>query len=131
MKSFKVILSVFLTFLFVSSSFNVVAADSKKGASPNAPSSPVNLQIPNLAYDEESITLVWEKPEHYNDIVDFNIYMNKKKIGSALEDNSGPAKAYIDNFYENIDKDNFHEKILIHNFQVNNLKPNKSYEFRE
>ncbi len=129
LKRFKVIFSVFLILLLVNSSFSVVAAKANTDTPPNAPASPVKLQIPNLASDEDSITLVWEKPEQYKDIVDFNIYMNKKKIGSALEDNSGPAKAYIDNFYKNIDKDDFHEKILIHNFQVNNLKPNKSYEF--
>lgn len=129
LKRNNVFFTVFLILLLVFSSFSVVAANTKTDTPPNAPASPVNLQIPKLANDEDSITLVWEKPEQYSDIVDFNIYMNKKKIGSALEDNSGPAKAYIDNFYENIDKDNFHEKILIHNFQVNNLKPNKSYEF--
>nr|BAB85762.1 polygalacturonase P358 [Bacillus sp. P-358] len=128
MKSLKVNGVLFLILLLVFSSFSG-AVYAKSEGSPNAPSSPVNLQIPGLAFDDDSITLVWEKPKHYNDIVDFNIYMNKKKIGSALEDNSGPAKAYIDNFYENIDKDNFHEKILIHNFKANNLKPNKSYEF--
>ncbi|WP_251551575.1 fibronectin type III domain-containing protein [Neobacillus muris] len=95
----------------------------------SAPASPVNLQIPNLAFDEDSITLVWDKPENYSDIVDFNVYMNGKKIGSALKDNSGPAKAYIDNFYKNIDQDDFHVDILIHNFTVENLKPNRSYEF--
>lgn len=120
--------SLFLILLLVFSSFSGVAA-AKTEVSPKSPASPVHLQIPNLAYDETSITLVWEKPENYKGIVDFNIYMNKKKIGSALDDNSGPAKAYIDNFYKNIDKDDFHEKILIHNFKVNNLKPNKTYEF--
>ncbi|MFS8581146.1 MAG: hypothetical protein LOD88_14130, partial [Novibacillus thermophilus] len=45
------------------------------------------------------------------------------------KDNSGPAKAYIDNFYENIDKDNFHTNILIHNFKVENLQPDTAYEF--
>ncbi|MEH7226723.1 fibronectin type III domain-containing protein [Bacillus sp. JJ1566] len=128
MKSLKVNGILFLILLFVFSSFSGAVYAESEG-SPNVPASPVNLQIPNLAFDEDSITLVWEKPENYDDIVDFNIYMDKKKIGSASEDNSGPAKAYIDNFYENIDKDNFHEKILIHNFNVNNLKPNKSYEF--
>jgi exo-poly-alpha-galacturonosidase len=94
-----------------------------------APAFPVNLQIPTLAFDEDSITLVWEKPEDYSDIVDFNVYMNGKKVGSALKDNSGTAKTYIDNFYKNIDKDDFHVDILIHNFTIENLKPNKSYEF--
>jgi exo-poly-alpha-galacturonosidase len=124
----KVCISIFLALLLVFSQLGA-AGLAKQQPAPHAPASPVNLQIPNLAYDEDSITLVWEKPENYSDIVDFNIYMNGKKIGSALKDNSGPAKAYINHFYEHIDKDNFHVDILIHNFIVENLKPNKSYEF--
>lgn len=126
MKRFKVRISIFLVLLLVFSSFGVAAQTNTQAS---APASPVNLQIPSLAYDEDSITLVWEKPENYQDIVDFNVYMNGKKIGSALEDNGGPAKVYIDHFYEKIDKDDFHVDILIHNFTVENLKPNKSYEF--
>lgn len=110
--------------LLVLSIFTGVASASKKG-----PDAPVDLQIPTLAYDESSITLVWKKPENYSDIVDFNVYMDGKKIGSALKDNGGPAKEYIENFYENIDKDDFHVKILIHNFKVENLKPNREYSF--
>lgn len=128
MQRFKLNLSVFLVILLICSQFGS-ATQAKKSFSADKPAAPVNLQIPKLAYDEDSITLVWEKPEDYSDIVDFNVYMNGKKVGSALKDNGGPAKAYIDNFYENIDKDNFHTDILIHNFTVENLKPNKSYEF--
>ncbi|HZH62815.1 MAG TPA: fibronectin type III domain-containing protein [Metabacillus sp.] len=126
MRNFKVSLSIFLTVLLVFSHYGIEVLAKTKG---HAPQSPVNLQIPNLAFDEDSITLVWEKPENYSDIVDFNVYMNGKKIGSSLKDNGGPAKAYIDNFYETIDQDDFHVDILIHNFTVENLKPNKSYEF--
>ena len=78
---------MFLSMLLVLSIFTGVASASKKG-----PDAPVDLQIPTLAYDESSITLVWKKPENYSDIVDFNVYMDGKKIGSALKDNSGPAK---------------------------------------
>ncbi|MGM0904103.1 MAG: fibronectin type III domain-containing protein [Bacillota bacterium] len=126
MKRLKVFISILMVLLLVFSSFGVAAQTNTQAS---APASPVNLQIPSLAFDEDSITLVWEKPENYSEIVDFNVYMNNKKIGSALKDNGGPAKAYIDNFYENIDKDDFHTDILIHNFTVENLKPNKSYEF--
>lgn len=128
MQRFKLNLSVFLVILLLFSQLGS-STQAKKSSSADKPATPVNLQIPKLAYDEDSITLVWEKPEDYSDIVDFNVYMNGKKVGSALKDNGGPAKAYIDNFYENIDKDNFHTDILIHNFTVENLKPNKSYDF--
>ncbi|WP_449540153.1 fibronectin type III domain-containing protein [Ferdinandcohnia sp. Marseille-Q9671] len=128
MKRFRACSTILLAIVLTLSTFSG-AASANKQPSVTGPEVPVNLQIPNLAFDEDSITLVWEKPENYSDIVDFNVYMNGKKIGSALKDNSGPAKDYIDNFYENIDKDNFHTKILIHNFMVSDLKPNKSYEF--
>ncbi|WP_052352909.1 fibronectin type III domain-containing protein [Neobacillus dielmonensis] len=126
MKRYNVFLSMMLVTLLVFSNFG---AKTFAKTDTSVPSSPVNLQVPNLAFDEDSITLVWDKPQDYSDIVDFNVYMNGKRIGSALKDNGGPAKAYIDNFYKNIDKDNFHVDILIHNFTVENLKPNKSYEF--
>ncbi len=126
MKRLKAALSIILVLLLALSNFG---AKTLAETGTPAPASPINLQIPNLAFDEDSITLVWDKPENYKDIVDFNVYMNDKKIGSALKDNGGPAKTYIDNFYKNIDKDNYHVDILIHNFTVENLIPNKSYEF--
>jgi exo-poly-alpha-galacturonosidase len=128
LKIFKVSIYILLVFLLLLSQVGATALANKPSSENDLPA-PVNLQIPNLAIDEDSITLVWEKPEEYQDITDFNVYMNGKKIGSALKDNHGPAKAYIDNFYKNIDKDDFHVDILIHNFMVENLKPNKSYEF--
>ncbi|MEH7493544.1 fibronectin type III domain-containing protein [Neobacillus niacini] len=128
MRKFKVSIYILLVFLLVLSQFSATALAKRQSSESNLPA-PVNLQIPNLAADEDSISLVWEKPEDYQVITDFNVYMNGKKIGSSLKDNHGPAKAYIDNFYKNIDKDDFHVDILIHNFMVENLKPNKSYEF--
>ncbi|AOV08612.1 fibronectin type III domain-containing protein [Sporosarcina ureilytica] len=124
MKRFTKMLSIFLSMILVLSIFTSVASASTEG-----PNAPVDLQIPTLAFDESSVTLVWKKPEDYSDIVDFNVYMNNEKIGTALEDNNGPAKEYIENFYENIDQDDFHVKILIHNFKVENLDPDTAYEF--
>ncbi|MFB3169218.1 fibronectin type III domain-containing protein [Neobacillus sp. 179-C4.2 HS] len=126
MKKLKTSLSIFFAILLVFSNFGAASLAKTETSTPGAP---INLQIPTLAFDEDSITLVWEKPENYKDIVDFNVYMDGKKIGSALKDNGGPAKEYIDNFYENIDKDDFHVDILIHNFTVENLESNRSYEF--
>ncbi|MFB3162966.1 fibronectin type III domain-containing protein [Neobacillus sp. 179-J 1A1 HS] len=126
MKKLKTSFSIFFAILLVFSNFGAASLAKTETSTPGAP---INLQIPPLAFDEDSITLVWEKPENYKDIVDFNVYMDGEKIGSALKDNGGPAKEYIDNFYENIDKDDFHVDILIHNFTVENLKSNRSYEF--
>lgn len=125
MKKFSISFLLLIAFML---SFNggFALAKSKNPASPD---SPKNLQIPTLAYDEDSITLVWEKPKNYQDIKDFYIYMNGKKIGAASKNNGGPAKAYIDHFYKEIDTDDFHVDVLIHNFMVEQLNPNKSYEF--
>ena len=125
MKKFSI---SFLLLMALMMSFNWGSAFAKS-KNPASPDSPKNLQIPTLAYDEDSITLVWEKPKNYQDIKDFYIYMNGKKIGSASKNNGGPAKAYIDHFYKEIDTDDFHVDVLIHNFMVEQLKPNKSYEF--
>ncbi|MCM3764152.1 fibronectin type III domain-containing protein [Neobacillus niacini] len=127
MKKWIKVVALVLVFFMATGNFGAVSF--ANAASSGSVAAPVNLQVPRLAYDENSMTLVWEKPKEYSNIADFNIYMDGKKIGSALKDNSGPAKAYIDNFYKNIDKDNFHTKILIHNFKVKNLKPDTSYEF--
>jgi exo-poly-alpha-galacturonosidase len=126
LKIFKGSLSLFFAILLVFSNLGTTSLAKTQTSTPEAP---VNLQIPTLAFDEDSITLVWEKPEDYKEIVDFYVYMDGKKIGSALKDNGGPAKEYIDNFYENIDKDDFHVDILIHNFTIENLESNTSYEF--
>ena len=55
---------------------------------------PVNLRVPALAYDEKSITLVWNKPEDYSNITDYNIYMNGTKIGKASDNEVQSAITY-------------------------------------
>uniref|UniRef100_A0A1I8B6W1 Fibronectin type-III domain-containing protein n=1 Tax=Meloidogyne hapla TaxID=6305 RepID=A0A1I8B6W1_MELHA len=91
---------------------------------------PQQLCVPSLAYDQTSIWLTWNKPDNYENIVDFNIYMNGKKIGNsktnaAINTLSGP---YIQNFYKN-DLNNFHTKILFTTYLVKGLNPNTIYTF--
>ncbi|KAL7070827.1 hypothetical protein ACQ4LE_009985 [Meloidogyne hapla] len=91
---------------------------------------PLNLCVPTLAYDQTTVTLVWNKPNNYSNIIDYNIYMNGELIGGAKENNfkNSPAFPYINLFY-NEDKFNFHTKITYHSFLVKNLEPNKIYSF--
>lgn len=90
-------------------------------------SAPKNLRVPALAYDEKSITLVWDKPDNYANIDDYNVYMNGKKIGSANEQSS-PAKKHMDPFYN--DPSNSQQvKVSLHNFTAENLQPSTSYTF--
>ena len=41
--------------------------------------------MPTLAYDESSIGLVWQKPEKYDNVADYNVYINGKLAGTARE----------------------------------------------
>ncbi|SFL70665.1 glycosyl hydrolase family 28 protein [Pelosinus propionicus] len=89
---------------------------------------PQNLRVPTLAYDEKSITLVWEKPRNYSDIVNYNVYMNGKLIGNANENNHSLAKTNIDKFYED-PSNRAAQKISMHNYMVTGLKAKTSYTF--
>ena len=75
----------------------------------------------------EKATLIWEKPEKYDNIKDYNIYENGQKIGDANSGNT-IAKEYIDKFYNDTSNSNA-VKISIHNYTVQNLKPNTEYKF--
>lgn len=92
-----------------------------------APSKP---QVPTLAYDDQQIILVWEKPAGHADIADYNIYANGKLLGgaNANADQVSPAKPYIDRFYEQ-DTRNFHHRIALHSFTAQGLKPDTEYRF--
>jgi exo-poly-alpha-galacturonosidase len=97
---------------------------------------PQILSVPALAYDEKSIVIVWEKPDTYGSITDYNVYMNGKSLGSAKANNiaNSPAASYIEKFYTP-DTAGFHTKIQYHNFTVtkdgngNALTPSTSYSF--
>lgn len=89
---------------------------------------PKNLKIPTLAYDDKSITLVWNKPDNYTNIADYNIYMNGKLIGKASENNASPAKALIDKFYGD-SSNNAATKISSHSYIVTGLTPSTAYTF--
>lgn len=89
---------------------------------------PQDLTVPTLAYDDSSITLVWHKPDNYNNIKNYNIYMNGNLIGNANDNNNSKSKPFIDNFYK--DSSNASAvNISMHNYVATGLKPNTSYNF--
>ncbi|OXM84464.1 fibronectin type III domain-containing protein [Paenibacillus rigui] len=92
---------------------------------------PVNVRVPALAYDESSITLVWEKPIQYSSIIDYKVYMNGQFIGNANTNTTelSPAKKYIDKFYSTEDTQNKYVKVTMHNFTATNLQPDTTYSF--
>lgn len=104
---------------------------SDNGSAVDRSAAPQKVQVPTLAYNENSVVLVWEKPEQYSDIKDYNVYMNGQLVGgtNANHDTHSPAKPYIDNFYQNIDSEDWHTKIGLHNYTVTGLTPATEYSF--
>lgn len=113
-----------------SPSANNSSSSSSATSTGNALGAPTGVAVPTLAYDDTSITLVWNKPSDYSQIVDYNIYLNGKKLGNASGNNttSSVAKKYIDTFYT-ADTAGFHTKVTVHNFTATGLSPNTSYTF--
>ncbi len=88
---------------------------------------PANAKALPLSCDDSSVSLVWEKPEKYDNIINYNIYENGKKIGDA---NSGESvsKPYFTNFYNDLSNADA-VKISVHSYNVKNLTPDTSYLF--
>ena len=91
--------------------FDVISSDSfgtKELESPlfdktKGSSDITDLQVPTLAYDESSIGLVWQKPEKYDNVADYNVYINGKLAGTARENykvNAAWAAKYMESFYD-------------------------------
>ncbi|AUG07672.1 glycosyl hydrolase family 28 protein [Pseudomonas sp. S09G 359] len=91
---------------------------------------PSKVQVPTLAFDDQQIILVWEKPADHADIKDYRVYANGKLLGSSNANNDlvSPAKPYIDHFYQQ-DTANFHHRIGIHSYTAQGLKPDTAYRF--
>ena len=123
----KKALSIILSFALALCSINTTAI---AAVSTNNASAPVNLQVPNLAYDDDEITLIWEKGDNYEDIVDYNVYQDGKLLGSAKENfaqNSEFTNAYIQAFYNNTE--NEHANIQNLSYKVTGLAPDTEYSF--
>lgn len=91
---------------------------------------PSKLQVPTLAFDDQQIILVWEKPADHADITDYRVYANGVLLGNsnANNDRVSPAKPYINRFYEQ-DTEHFHHRIGIHSYTAQGLKPDTAYRF--
>lgn len=94
-----------------------------------------NLQVPTLAYDDTSIAIVWQKPEKYDNVADYNVYVNGKLAGTARQnyaENAKWADTYMKSFYEyyktNSDVDMVN--VDIHSYRATNLTPDTEYTFK-
>jgi exo-poly-alpha-galacturonosidase len=92
------------------------------------PAAPTDLRVPTLAFDEQSITLAWEKPAAHTNVVDYHIYRGGALIGNASDNPTSPAKPYFDAFYADASNAN-QVRIRMTNYTVTGLQPNTSYQF--
>ena len=125
--------------------FDVISSDSfgtKELESPlfdktKGSSDITDLQVPTLAYDESSIGLVWQKPEKYDNVADYNVYINGKLAGTARENykvNAAWAAKYMESFYDyyttqgksDVDMVN----VDIHAYRATGLQPDTEYTFK-
>ena len=45
----------------------------------------IGLRVPVLALDEQSVTLVWDKPENMEGVADYAVFQDGERIGTARE----------------------------------------------
>ncbi len=94
-----------------------------------------NLQVPTLAYDDTSIAIVWDKPERYDNVADYNVYINGKLAGTARQnyaENAKWADTYMKAFYEyyKTKSDVDMVDVDIHSYRATNLTPDTEYSFK-
>ncbi|EIV99550.1 fibronectin type III domain-containing protein [Thermoanaerobacter siderophilus] len=105
------------------------------------PSPPVALRVLDGSLTSNELTLIWEKPDNYQDITDFKIVVRGPGYYHEYFASDNPTVAnqnYIKLFYEqhigelkNDEGKVIREayKILMHSFYVKGLKPNTEYVF--
>ena len=96
-----------------------------------------NLQVPTLAYDDTSIGIVWDKPEKYDNVADYNVYINGTLAGTARQsykENAKWADTYMKAFYEYYDENKKSDvdmvDVDIHSYRATNLTPDTEYTFK-
>jgi polygalacturonase/glucan-binding YG repeat protein len=90
------------------------------------------LRVPTLAYDDTSVTLVWDKPENYADVVNYNVYQDGVKVGDAKSNfaqHSDWAATYMKAFYDHYEKEGIDMvNVDIHSFRLTGLTPDTNYD---
>ena len=91
------------------------------------------LVVPYMAYDDSSISIVWNKPENYSKVADYNIYIDGVLAGTARDNfkkNAEWAAKYMEAFYDYYNKTDFDMvDVDIHAYKATGLKPDTEYEF--
>jgi exo-poly-alpha-galacturonosidase len=92
------------------------------------PQAPSHVRVPALAFDQSSLSLVWDKPQDYGNIADYRVYQDGRLRGSASSTTGSAALSDINTFYA--DPANAAQvKIVMNNFAVTGLRPDTSYRF--
>jgi len=100
----------------------------RQAQSTAAPQPPSDLRVPELAVDESSLSLVWHKPLHAENIVDYHVYQNGRLVGSASATTGSASLPFVTTFYA--DPANASQvKIVMNNFTVTGLAPDTRYRF--
>lgn len=91
------------------------------------------LRVPALAFDEQSVTLVWDKPENLEGVADYAVCRDGVRIGTARENfarHADWAYTYMEAFYAYYrEKQIPMVKVDIHSFTATGLSPDTEYEF--
>jgi polygalacturonase len=108
-------------------------AEGKHYSASEGSSDVTNLRVPTLAYDDTSITLVWDKPENYADVANYYVYLDDVKIGDAKSNfasHADWASVYMKAFYDYYqEKDIDMVNVDIHSFRADRLEPDTGYNF--
>ena len=125
--------------------FDVISSDTfgtKELESPlfdktNGSSDITDLQVPTLAYDDTSIGLVWQKPEKYDNVADYKVYITGESAGTARENykvNAAWAAKYMESFYDYYNTQGKSDvemvNVDIHAYRATGLKPDTEYTFK-
>lgn len=91
------------------------------------------LRVPALALDEQSVTLVWDKPENMEGVADYAVFQDGVRIGTARENfarHADWASTYMEAFYAYYrEKQIPMVEVDIHSFTATGLSPDTEYEF--
>ncbi|MFM2486864.1 glycosyl hydrolase family 28 protein [Celerinatantimonas yamalensis] len=95
-----------------------------------APVAPSQVQIPSLAFDDQSVVVTWQVPTDIRHIRDYQIIENGKVIATAQANNATYAASapYIKAFYQQ-DSDHFATPIVWQSATITGLLPKHHYQF--
>jgi len=108
-----------------------LTANAHAGALDNADKATIEVSVPTLAFDDTSITIVWNKPAKLDGIVDYEVSINGAPAGRAIENARAhsASRAYLEAF-EKSDTTGFHVRPTPHAFVATGLKPVTEYRFQ-